>query len=108
MKHLFDIFSVPNKPEDASLSYVTSTEAMVAWKLPDGKFDHIKLTLTTSDGQTDPKIVTQTGTSYTLLALQPGTQYTLNLQAQSGELYSEAVAFNFTTSKFIRYRFSNI
>lgn len=79
-----------------SVSHVSSYEATVVWTLPDGKFDHVRLTLT---GSGDPKIVTQTGTSYSFLSLEPGTQYIVKVETQSGDLFSEAVELNFTTSK---------
>lgn len=95
---IFMFLIVPNSPEDATFSVVSGSEVTVTWKVPDGKFDHFKLTLT---GYGDPKIVTETGTSYTFVSLQYGTQYSLKLETQSGDVFSEAIMWTFTTSKYI-------
>ncbi|XP_052810165.1 tyrosine-protein phosphatase 10D-like [Mya arenaria] len=87
--------TVPNKPSDAILDVVSGTEVKVTWQAPAGLVDHYILTLTTPTG---PKIVTETGTSFTFVDLQPGTEYALKMESQSGSLNSEAVDLTFITN----------
>ncbi|XP_052243600.1 tyrosine-protein phosphatase 10D-like isoform X2 [Dreissena polymorpha] len=88
--------TVPNKPIAVNV-VANATEAKVTWQAPVGHVDLYQLTLT-SDGTTEPKIVTQTGLSFTLMGLVSGTHYTLKVMSQSGGIFSEAVNTNFTTN----------
>ncbi|WAR07933.1 PTP10-like protein [Mya arenaria] len=83
-----------SKSSDA-LSDTYRTEVKVTWQAPAGLVDHYILTLTTPTG---PKIVTETGTSFTFVDLQPGTEYALKMESQSGSLNSEAVDLTFITN----------
>ena len=67
------------------------------WTPPSGKVRDYRLTLTQNGSI--KKILTVEGTSHSFIDLTPGTQYSVEIESQSGGLYSEAVTVTVTTSK---------
>ena len=95
---------MPNKPENVTQSIVTSNQIVVQWMPPSGKVDDYRLTLT--KGGAIEKILSVQGTSHSFIELLPGTMYSVEVESQSGGLYSEPVGISVTTSKHLDVTFS--
>ena len=93
-------FSVPNKPENLTQSFVNSNQISVQWSAPSGHVDKYRLTLT--QGASIVTILTIDGTNHSFIDLEPGTQYSVDVESKSGNLFSEAVNLKVTTSTYFK------
>ena len=91
---------MPNKPENLTQSFVNSNQISVQWSAPSGHVDKYRLTLTQHTSIVT--ILTIDGTNHSFIDLQPGTQYSVDVESKSGNLLSEAVNLIVTTSTYFK------
>ncbi|KAM4697030.1 tenascin [Rhinophrynus dorsalis] len=81
-------------PKDLEVTGATETTINLRWKVPVAKFDHYRLSYTTSTGTENEALVTGNTNAYVLTGLEPGTDYTISLFAEKGRHKSKPVSVN--------------
>lgn len=91
----------PDPPTDIYFSDVTEDSAVVAWSSPTAQITGYRLFLIVEGS--NPKQLRIPGhlSQYTLLNLQPDTEYTATLHAERGNVLSEGSIATFATSEFL-------
>ena len=89
---------MPNKPENLTQSFVNSNQISVQWSAPSGHVDKYRLTL--KQYGSIVTILTIDGTNHSFIDLMAGTQYFVDVESKSGNLFSEAVNLEIMTSTY--------
>ncbi|XP_038581252.1 tenascin-X isoform X2 [Micropterus salmoides] len=84
-------------PHDLQATNVTPRTAVLSWKPPSKPVGSYRLTYETEGQEMKEVIVDAALTEYNLNRLQPGSKYTVHLQAEGGGQYSAAISTDFTT-----------
>ncbi|KAF1382071.1 hypothetical protein PFLUV_G00160630 [Perca fluviatilis] len=84
-------------PSDLQANNVTPRTALLSWKPPLNPAGSYRLTYQT-DGQGLKEVIVDASVSeFNLTRLQPGSKYTVQLQAEEGGRYTAAISTDFTT-----------
>ncbi|XP_028454203.1 tenascin isoform X1 [Perca flavescens] len=84
-------------PSDLQANDVTPRTALLSWKPPLNPAGSYRLTYQTDGQGLKEVIVDASVTEYNLTRLQPGSKYTVQLQAEEGGGYTAAISTDFTT-----------
>ncbi|XP_078124379.1 uncharacterized protein tnxbb [Sander vitreus] len=84
-------------PSDLQANNVTPRTALLSWKPPLNPAGSYRLTYQTDGQGLKEVIVDASVTEYNLTKLQPGSKYTVQLQAEGGGSYTAAISTDFTT-----------
>eukprot|EP00064_Thunnus_orientalis_P011648 superscaffoldBa00001700_g11679 len=91
----FTTTSGSGKLRDLQASQVTPRTALLSWKSPSKPVGSYRLTYQTESQEMKEVIVDATVTEYNLTRLDPGSKYTVQLQAEGGE--GSTISTDFTT-----------
>ncbi|XP_067468042.1 tenascin-like [Thunnus thynnus] len=91
----FTTTSGSGKLRDLQASQVTPRTALLSWKPPSKPVGSYRLTYQTESQEMKEVIVDATVTEYNLTRLDPGSKYTVQLQAEGGE--GSTISTDFTT-----------
>uniref|UniRef100_A0A8D2QEW7 Tenascin C n=1 Tax=Zonotrichia albicollis TaxID=44394 RepID=A0A8D2QEW7_ZONAL len=73
-----------DNPKDLEVSEPTETTLSLRWRRPVAKFDHYRLVYTSPSGKKGEVEIPVDSSSFLLRGLEPGTEYTISLQAEKG------------------------
>uniref|UniRef100_A0A8C5JDJ8 Tenascin C n=1 Tax=Junco hyemalis TaxID=40217 RepID=A0A8C5JDJ8_JUNHY len=73
-----------DNPKDLEVSDPTETTLSLRWRRPVAKFDHYRLVYTSPSGKKGEVEIPVDSSSFLLRGLEPGTEYTISLQAEKG------------------------
>ncbi|XP_039939448.1 tenascin isoform X3 [Hirundo rustica] len=73
-----------DNPKDLEVSEPTETTLSLRWRRPVAKFDRYRLVYTGASGKKGEVEIPVDSTSFLLQGLDPGTEYTISLQAEKG------------------------
>ncbi|XP_074412157.1 tenascin isoform X2 [Zonotrichia albicollis] len=73
-----------DNPKDLEVSEPTETTLSLRWRRPVAKFDHYRLVYTSPLGKKGEVEIPVDSSSFLLRGLEPGTEYTISLQAEKG------------------------
>lgn len=86
-------------PRDLTASQITALSALLTWKAPDAMPDGYLLTYQTPEGEVKEIRLLPHLSSYTLVKLNPTTQYRVQLKALRGGTSSAPISTSFTTGR---------
>ncbi|XP_044027881.1 tenascin-X-like isoform X2 [Siniperca chuatsi] len=84
-------------PRNLQVRNVTPRTALLSWKPPSNPVGSYRLTYQTEGQEMKEVIVDASLTEYNLSRLHPGSEYTVQLQAEGGGRYTAAISADFTT-----------
>ncbi|XP_074468539.1 tenascin isoform X2 [Sebastes fasciatus] len=84
-------------PSDLQANNVSPRTALLSWKPPANPASSYRLTYQTEGQEMKEVIVDASLTEYNLTRLHPGSEYTVQLQAEGGGRYTDAISTDFTT-----------
>uniref|UniRef100_A0A6Q2ZAM7 Zmp:0000000846 n=1 Tax=Esox lucius TaxID=8010 RepID=A0A6Q2ZAM7_ESOLU len=91
-------------PRDLEASNVQTDSATLTWKPPHAAIIGYVLTFSSADGMVREVVMSPTATSYSMTQLSSSTEYSVSLQAISGDKRSNHITTVFTTTGVL-YRF---
>uniref|UniRef100_A0A671KPB8 Fibronectin n=1 Tax=Sinocyclocheilus anshuiensis TaxID=1608454 RepID=A0A671KPB8_9TELE len=91
----------PDPPTDIHFTNVTEDSAVIIWSAPRAQITGYRLFLTVEGSNPKQLRIPARLSQYTLLNLQPDTEYTATLHAERGNVLSEGSLASFTTSEFL-------
>uniref|UniRef100_A0A673JZE0 Fibronectin n=1 Tax=Sinocyclocheilus rhinocerous TaxID=307959 RepID=A0A673JZE0_9TELE len=87
----------PDPPTDIHFTNVTEDSAVIIWSAPRAQITGYRLFLTVEGSNPKQLRIPARLSQYTLLNLQPDTEYTATLHAEKGNVLSEGSLASFTT-----------
>ncbi|KAL0965360.1 hypothetical protein UPYG_G00280240 [Umbra pygmaea] len=87
-----------DSPHDLAASNIQTDSASLTWKPPKSAITGYVLTFTSSDGIVREVVLSSTATSYSMTQLSGSTEYSVRLQAMSGDQRSPPINTIFTTN----------
>ncbi|XP_037651411.1 tenascin-like [Sebastes umbrosus] len=84
-------------PSDLQANNVSPRTALLSWKPNANPASSYRLTYQTEGQEMKEVIVDASLTEYNLTRLHPGSEYTVQLQAEGGGRYTDAISTDFTT-----------
>ncbi|XP_043104871.1 fibronectin 1a [Puntigrus tetrazona] len=87
----------PDPPTDIHFTNVTEDSAVIIWSAPRAQITGYRLFLTVEGSNPKQLRIPARISQYTLLNLQPDTEYTATLHAEKGSVLSEGSLASFTT-----------
>ncbi|XP_026128052.1 fibronectin-like isoform X15 [Carassius auratus] len=92
----------PDPPTDIDFTHVTEDSAVIIWSAPRAQVTGYRLFLTVQGSNPKQLRIPGRMSQYTLINLQPDTEYTATLHAEKGNVLSEGSIASFTTLQPIR------
>ncbi|XP_026128068.1 fibronectin-like isoform X30 [Carassius auratus] len=87
----------PDPPTDIDFTHVTEDSAVIIWSAPRAQVTGYRLFLTVQGSNPKQLRIPGRMSQYTLINLQPDTEYTVTLHAEKGNVLSEGSIASFTT-----------
>uniref|UniRef100_A0A8C1UNL0 Fibronectin n=1 Tax=Cyprinus carpio TaxID=7962 RepID=A0A8C1UNL0_CYPCA len=91
----------PDPPTDIQFTNVTEDSAVIIWSAPRAQITGYRLFLTAKGSNPKQLRIPGRMSQYTLINLQPDTEYTATLHAERGSVLSEGSIASFTTREFL-------
>uniref|UniRef100_A0A8C5JF07 Tenascin C n=1 Tax=Junco hyemalis TaxID=40217 RepID=A0A8C5JF07_JUNHY len=88
-----------DNPKDLEVSDPTETTLSLRWRRPVAKFDHYRLVYTSPSGKKGEVEIPVDSSSFLLRGLEPGTEYTISLQAEKGRHKSKPTTVKGSTGE---------
>uniref|UniRef100_A0A8D2MQL1 Tenascin C n=1 Tax=Zonotrichia albicollis TaxID=44394 RepID=A0A8D2MQL1_ZONAL len=88
-----------DNPKDLEVSEPTETTLSLRWRRPVAKFDHYRLVYTSPSGKKGEVEIPVDSSSFLLRGLEPGTEYTISLQAEKGRHKSKPTTVKGSTEE---------
>uniref|UniRef100_A0A8C5JFS4 Tenascin C n=1 Tax=Junco hyemalis TaxID=40217 RepID=A0A8C5JFS4_JUNHY len=88
-----------DNPKDLEVSDPTETTLSLRWRRPVAKFDHYRLVYTSPSGKKGEVEIPVDSSSFLLRGLEPGTEYTISLQAEKGRHKSKPTTVKGSTEE---------
>ncbi|XP_058279140.1 tenascin isoform X1 [Hirundo rustica] len=88
-----------DNPKDLEVSEPTETTLSLRWRRPVAKFDRYRLVYTGASGKKGEVEIPVDSTSFLLQGLDPGTEYTISLQAEKGRHKSKPTTVKGSTEE---------
>ncbi|XP_074412156.1 tenascin isoform X1 [Zonotrichia albicollis] len=88
-----------DNPKDLEVSEPTETTLSLRWRRPVAKFDHYRLVYTSPLGKKGEVEIPVDSSSFLLRGLEPGTEYTISLQAEKGRHKSKPTTVKGSTEE---------
>uniref|UniRef100_A0A8D2QEG7 Tenascin C n=1 Tax=Zonotrichia albicollis TaxID=44394 RepID=A0A8D2QEG7_ZONAL len=88
-----------DNPKDLEVSEPTETTLSLRWRRPVAKFDHYRLVYTSPSGKKGEVEIPVDSSSFLLRGLEPGTEYTISLQAEKGRHKSKPTTVKGSTEQ---------
>ncbi|NXS27072.1 TENA protein, partial [Pomatostomus ruficeps] len=87
-----------DNPKDLEVSDPTETTLSLRWRRPVAKFDRYRLVYASPSGRKSEVEIPVDSTSFLLRGLEPGTEYSISLQAEKGRHKSKATTVKGSTA----------
>lgn len=94
------LFTEPDQPTNIHFTNITEDSAVIIWSAPRAQITGYRLFLTVEGSNPKQLRIPARLSQYTILNLQPDTEYTATLHAERGNVLSEGSLATFTTSEF--------
>ncbi|XP_026128065.1 fibronectin-like isoform X27 [Carassius auratus] len=91
------VVTQPDPPTDIDFTHVTEDSAVIIWSAPRAQVTGYRLFLTVQGSNPKQLRIPGRMSQYTLINLQPDTEYTVTLHAEKGNVLSEGSIASFTT-----------